>query len=196
MNRTKILSHAALSLIALMTFAGTASATTLTSPSGTTYTGELKFASESSTSLKTSFVGTVTCTTSTIRAIIEAHGSNITASGKISEFTLTGCSGGEPTSPVAKPGSLEIHSTATTGNGTVTWNGAEIIWHNTLAGSCTYTTSNTDIGTLTGSNVTGSNATLDVNNVALRTSGSGFCGESATWNASYKITSPSTLEVH
>lgn len=196
MKYAKLLGLAALAAAALMAFAGTAAATTLTSPSGTVYTGEIKAETENGTTLRSSFIGSIECERSTMRFKVENHGSGVTASGKLAEFTLTGCSSGSPTSPVAKPGSLEIHSTATTGNGTVTWSGAEIIWHNTLVGSCTYATSNTDIGTLTGSNVTGSNATLDVNSVALRTSGSGFCGETVTWTASYKITSPSTLEVH
>lgn len=196
MKYAKILGLAALALAALMAFAGTASATTLTSPSGTVYTGEIKSESEGSTSLKSSFIGTVTCSGSTVKGKVESHGTGVTAAGKIAELTFSGCSGGSPTSPVAKPGTLEVHGTTTTGNGTLTSNGAEVIVHNTLAGTCTFVTSNSDIGTLTGSNVTGGNATLDISGVAVRTNGSGFCGESATWSGSYKVTSPSTLEVH
>lgn len=184
---------AAMALAALTGFAGTASATILTSPSGTVYTGEILAENEGAFTVESSFIGMVNCTESKIKLKLESAGTNVTAAGKISEFI---CTGGSVTSPVVKPGTLEFHGTTTTGNGTVTWNGGEMVLHNTLAGTCTLVTSNTDIGTLTGSNVTKGNAKLDVSGVALRTNGSAFCGESATWTVSYKVTTPSTLEVH
>lgn len=200
--RKRSLSLIVLVVAAMMAFAGSASATTLTSPSGTTYTGEIKAESEGSTTLKSSFIGTVTCTSSKAVGKVESHGTGVTAAGNIAELTFTGCSGGEPTSPVGvaresgKRGALEVHGTSTTGNGTVTSTGAEVIIHKTLAGTCIFVTFSTDLGTLTGSNVTGTNATLDISGVVIRTNGSGFCGESATWTGSYKIWQPSTLEVH
>ncbi|MGN6215384.1 MAG: hypothetical protein ACTHN7_00280 [Solirubrobacterales bacterium] len=81
-------------------------------------------------------------------------------------------------------------------NAKVTWSGWSFkIVH--LGVECIYETNETEIGTLTGSKTTGSNATLDIKATIPRTGGSGgvFCGSSAPLTGSLKITSPTTLNV-
>ena len=201
MKYAKILGLAAMAMAALMAFAGTASATQVTSPSGTVYTSTIKSESEGATKLESEFgtFGTIECSESKVEGKVESHGTSVTTVGKISSLTFGGvCHGGTPTSPVAEPGSLEVHTEGSTvnGNGTLTSSGAKVIVHNTAVGTCTFETSNTDIGTLTGSNHTGGNATLDINGKVIRVAGTNpFCGSTSTWNGSYKVTTPSTLEV-
>lgn len=93
-------------------------------------------------------------------------------------------------------GTLEIHAGTTTGNGTVTSTGLTTTFHETIIGTCSFKTSATDIGTLTGSNVTKSNATLDLKGTLAVEGSNPFCGSAATWEGSFKVVTPSTLEVH
>lgn len=62
---------------------------------------------------------------------------------------------------------------------------------------CIYKTSSTDIGTLTGSANTESNPTLDIEATIPRTGGrsGAFCGSTAKWTGSYKVTAPNPLNV-
>jgi hypothetical protein len=186
------LSLAVAALAAFAVFAGIASATTLTSPKGTTYTGSGAGEAEGSIYLTSPFgFGTITCNKATYSGKVEFHGLNVTAGGKVASLAFTECTGGEPTSPVISPGTLEVHSTSTAGNGTVTSKSAEVIVHKTLLGTCKFTTASTgtDLGTLTGSNITKGNATVHVSGTIP-----GTCGSSVL-EGSIKITSPITLEV-
>jgi hypothetical protein len=139
----------------------------------------------------------VSCTNSTVEGKVEQHGASVTTAGKISSLTFTGCN--YPVK-VLKVGSLEAHTTAIKGtdaDGTVTSNGAEITIETSIA-NCLFTTANTDIGTgsLTSTTTTGGNATLDIKSAAIpRTGHSFFCGSSATWTGSYRVTTPTTLYV-
>jgi hypothetical protein len=198
MKYAKILGLAAMALAALMAFAGTASATTLTSPAGTTYTSTIKAESEGTTELVSELgaFGTIKCKKSTVEGKVEEHGTTVTAGGKISTLTFTECEGGTPTSPVAVPGSLEVHTEGSTsnGNGTLTSKNAKVIVHNTAVGTCEFETSSTgtDLGKLTG----GTPAKLVISGVVIRVGGSNpFCGSNSTWKGTYKVTSPSTLLV-
>jgi hypothetical protein len=190
MKYAKILGLAAMALAALMAMAGTASATSLTSNEGTTPT----IVAESSNAVLTGpfGFGTIACAKSKVEGPVEKHGAGVTVYGKIKVLTFTECTGGEVTDPVVKPGALEVHSTSTTGNGTVTSIDAQVIIHKTLLGTCTFNTASTgtDIGTLTGSNITKGNAVLDIS-----ASIPGTCGSGA-WEGNYKVVKPSTLEVH
>ena len=69
--------------------AGSASAATLTSPPGTPYTGTFSM-SAGGMIFDHSFV-TASCGGSTITGKIEAHGTSVPASGKISLLTFTEC---------------------------------------------------------------------------------------------------------
>ncbi|HEY2717314.1 MAG TPA: hypothetical protein VGI73_13930 [Solirubrobacterales bacterium] len=191
MKFLKMLGVAAVAAAALRAFAGSASATTLTSPSGTQYGGtiatELK---EGEAVLKSSFIGEVKCAKSTVEGNVESQGAEVTVKGSITTLDFTECNG---TVTVVKNGTLEAHtdSASADGNGILTSNGAEVTVE--LAGlHCIYSTSNTNLGTVTG----GSPAVFQAKSAAIpRTGGrsGAFCGSSATWTATYKVTTPSTL---
>jgi len=190
MKYAKMLGLLAVAAAALMAFAGTASATTVTSPSGTSYTGVIH-AHAGVTTLSGSFV-TVECKTSTVLGHLETHGSSVTAGGKITELNFKECNF-ETT--VNKAGSLEIHTDKATadGNGTLTSTGAEVTIK-TSVGTCIFTTNATDVGTVTG----GAPAKLNIAGASIpRTGGSaGFlCGASGTWKGEYTVTTPSPLFV-
>jgi hypothetical protein len=190
MKYAKTLGLAAMALTALMAMAGTASATSFTSSAGTT--PSLIAVSKNLVLTGPFGFGTIACSNSTLETTITEHGTSVTAGGANKTMTLSSCTGGEPTSPVAKPGSLQVHGTSTTGNGTLTSLNATIIVHKTLLGTCTFNTSSTgtDLGTLTGSNVTMSNAKYDIQASIQGTCGSGLL------HGNYTVTSPSFLEVH
>jgi hypothetical protein len=192
MKYAKILGLAAMALAALMAMAGTASATTLTSPAGTTYTSTIEASSTNAVLTGPFGFGTISCANSTVKGTVSKHGSGVTAGGAISNLTFTSCTGGEVTSPVAKPGSLEVHNISGGTNGTTTSVSAEVIVHKTLLGTCHFTTSSTgtDIGTLTSSAVTGATAKLDI----AATIPSADCG-SGTWEGNYTVTTPDNLRV-
>jgi hypothetical protein len=194
MKYAKMLGLLAVAAAALMAFAGTASATILTSPSGTTYTGTIK-ATAGTTELHGPFT-TVKCTGSTVEGKVASHGASVTTSGTISTLDFTGCN--FPVT-VLKAGSLEVHTTykegkqeeKANGNGTLTSSGAEITIATSIA-NCLFTTSSTDVGTLTG----GTTAKLDINSAGIpRTGHSVFCGSSGTWTGSYTVVTPDTLLV-
>jgi hypothetical protein len=189
MNHAKVLGLFALAVAALMALAGTASATVLTSPSGTLYTGEIA-ATAGTTELHGSFV-TVSCKKSSVSGSkVESHGAAVTAKGAISSLTFSECN--FPVK-VLKAGAIEIHEKQGSGNldGTLTSSGAEITIETSIA-NCLFTTSNSDIGTLTG----GTTATLDINSVGIpRTGHSVFCGSKGTWTGSYTVNTPDTLLV-
>jgi opacity protein-like surface antigen len=196
MRYAKMLTLLAVAAAAMMAFAATASATTLTSPSGTTYTSSIHGSSEGATTLHGPV--DITCEESTVEGKVEQHGADpITAGGKISKLTFSKCGSNDVT--VLKPGSLEIHtdkSGTADGNGTLTSSGASILIHTSLGFDCEYTTSSTDIGTVKGSKNTGGKATLSIDSVSIpRTGGSFFCGSSAEWTGSYVVDSPTYLDV-
>ncbi|MGN6256709.1 MAG: hypothetical protein ACTHN3_03020 [Solirubrobacterales bacterium] len=194
MKYAKILGLFALAAAALMAFAGTASATQLTSPSGTVYTSKIVAEGEGETTLENTAIGLkVQCVKSTVEGTVASHGSTVTAAGNISSLTFTECTNGY-TVTVLKSGSLEVHTEGTTsnGNGTLTSSGAEVTIHTPLGFSCTFTTSSTDIGKVTG----GTPAKLAIAGASIpRTGDSSLCGSSATWKGTYKVTTPSTLLV-
>ncbi|HET7418630.1 MAG TPA: hypothetical protein VFJ61_13490 [Solirubrobacterales bacterium] len=191
MKYAKFLALAATALAALMAFAGVASATTLTSPAGTTFTGTLKASSSNATLTNSSTIGTIKCAKSEVEGNVTKHGTGVTVFGDITKLTFTECTGGEPTDPVAKPGTLELHYTSGS-NGTVTSSGAEVIIHKTLVGTCVFKTNNTDIGQFTG----GTPAKLDIEGVIPQESSNFFCPPNATWSGTYTVTSPGTLLVN
>ncbi|HET8566341.1 MAG TPA: hypothetical protein VFL77_07690 [Solirubrobacterales bacterium] len=199
MRYIKTLGLAAMALAAMMALAGTASATILTSPAGTTYTSTVKAVNSGKVTLTSAFggFGAVECEESVVEGKVEGHGSTVTVTGEIATLTFAKCTGGTPRSPVGvaansgKRGSLEVHTELSTanGNGTVTSKGAEVIIDNTLFGTCTFTTSasGTDIGQLTGSDT--GNAHFDIHGSIASPCGTG------TWEGNYTIVTPSTLTV-
>ena len=188
MKYVKTLGLLSVAAAAMMAFAGTASATYLTSPEGTIYTGTIHASSEGATELHGEAFS-VNCSASTVSGKVETHGSSVTAGGKISTLDFTGCN--FPVT-VLNAGSLELHTSASgPGTGTLTSTGAEITIHGPFGINCIYKTSNTHIGTLT------TEETLDIDSAAIpRTGHSAFCGASGEWTGSYAVTTPSTLYVH
>jgi hypothetical protein len=188
MRYAKNLGLAVLALAALMTITSTASASSVTSPKGTTYTSTIKAANEGNVTLTSAFggFGAITCTNSTFEGKVEQHGASVTTIWTIYFLSLTGCSGGEFTSPVATPGSIEVHAP-----GTATTRALIVIIHKTLFGTCTFSDAagGTNLGTITDTSVTGGNATLDAKATLSSSCGNG------TFEGTYKITTPSALYI-
>jgi hypothetical protein len=178
----------------LMAFATPGSATTLTAPAGTTYTGEIKAETENGHFIFHNAFTTWECN-SFISFKVEQHGAGVTVGGKISSLTFPTCTG--DTSTVLRAGSLEIHSQAN-GHGLVTWSGLEwSLFNHAFGGTCIYTTSHTQIGTLTPAPSSTGHATLDISATISRTGGSlgVFCGSTASWTGNYKFTTPTGLRI-
>lgn len=195
MNYLKVFGLIASALAALLAFAGGASATTLTSPAGTVYTGTVKVVSEGEITIENP-VGKFPCLWSQ-EGKVDQHGSTATARVPIASTVLTFCTNATfPT--IVSQGALEIHTDAETadGNGRVTLVGFGVTV-NRLGIICTYETgAGVDIGTLTGSKTTGSNATIEVAGAAIPKTGGGLlCGETATMSGSFSVASPSYLDV-
>ncbi len=173
--------------------AGTALATVLTSPEGTVYTGSIVAEAEGHVAFDNP-IAKIECA-SKVEGEVESHGEGITVKGNVTALSFTSCTNSWHVT-VVSGGSLEVHETeAGEGDGTVISNGATI--EGTRFGvTCRYATESTEMGMLTGSKTTGSNATLDVEAEIPFHSGSGLCGTSAiNWAGSYIVTTPSTLTV-
>ena len=193
MKYVKMLGLLAVAAAAMMAFAGVASATTVTSPAGTTYTSTVK-ASAGSTELHGEAFS-VSCASSTVEGKVESHGAGITIGGNIDSLVFASCN--FPVT-VLKAGSLEVHEKQG-GNGfvgTLTSTGAEITIHGPFGINCLYKTNATDIGTLTGSGTTKATAKLDIDSSLIpRTGDSAFCGANGEWTGSYTVNTPDYLDV-
>jgi hypothetical protein len=196
MKCVRIMELLAMASAVLMAFAASASATTVTSPTGTLYTDIIHAEAG-----QTTFHGvvTVSCTSSTVTASISTHSSTSTAHGGVTTLKFNECTDGNHVT-VETNGTLEAHTdpeSPSTTNATVTSSGATITVHVTSLGlTCGYRTEETHIGTLTSSHNTGGHAILDVDSVAIsRHAGSFFCGSTGEWTATYTITTPSTFYI-
>jgi hypothetical protein len=197
MKYIKMLGLAAVAAAALMAFVGasTASATQLTGAGGAVLGvgTEIKAENEGKVVLDPPF-GAIECSKSSVAGkVTNAGSSSTTVSGGIETLTFTECNA---TVTVLKKGTLEIHTqgASNNNNGTLTSNGAEVTVQ-FVGTHCIFTTSNTDLGTVTGSGNTKSNATLDISATIPRTGGSSgiFCGSTAAWTGAYKVTAPNPL---
>jgi hypothetical protein len=188
MKLVKRLGLLAVAATALMGLAGTASATEITSSTGNTPT--LHAESEGHTILHG--IVDIACSKATFKATVTSHGPGVTAAAHVSTLTLTECGGTDVT--VKKAGSLELHATSPTGNGTVTSSGAEISMLVTSLGiTCVLTTSSTHIGTIT----SGEKPTMHIDSALIpRTGGSIFCGSSWEWTGSFSFNHPTGLAIH
>ena len=195
MKYVKMLGLAALAA-ALMAFvvAGTASATTLTGAGGTTLgTGTSIAAENEGTVTLHPPIGDIECKKSSVSGkTSNAGGAGVEVEGAIEALSFTECNA---TVTVLAKGSLKIKGTGSN-NGSLTSSGTEVTVE--FAGfHCIFKTSNTGLGTVTGSATTGGNATLDISATIPRTGGrsGAFCGSTAQWTGAYKVTSPSTLNM-
>jgi hypothetical protein len=190
MKLTKILGVAAVAVLALMAFAGTASATTLAT-NGVVKNGAVTL--EASLTTGTSMLVTDTpksfgntCSGSTIVGNTSTF-TGTTVSGPISTLTFSQCTHEKVV--VHKLGTFGVERIGATTNGTVRSTGAEMTVPMELFGGITVvpcTTNNTDLGTLTGS--TAGTAEIDVNAVL----NCGFLLPSAKWEGTYVLTVPGT----
>lgn len=172
--RTLGLLTLATSLLAV--FAGTASATTLTSPEGTAYTGTI--AAESTNVALDGPFNTIECGESTFEGTVEAHGTAV--AGEIGSFSFSECN----YEIVVTAGFIfTIHSIFKW-----TYDGLRI-HTNTSLGKCEFASNGSEASDFTG----GSPATLDTSMKLARTGGSFLCGSSATWTGTYTFTTPSQL---
>ncbi|MGN6663156.1 MAG: hypothetical protein ACTHK6_02940 [Solirubrobacterales bacterium] len=196
MKYVKMLGLAAIAAAALMAFVGVGSASaaagTLTCGSGTKCAAgtEINSSSEGKAVLDAPF-GNVECESTVAgHTKTEAEGGSAGgSSGPITTLSWSNC-GGDTVTTLAT-GSLSVES-----GGELKSSGSKVtVIH--LGVHCIYETSNTKIGTLTGSSTTKSNATLDISATIPRVGGNSgaLCGSSAPWTGSYKVTSPNPLDV-
>jgi hypothetical protein len=186
----------AMAAAAVAAFTGTASATTLTSPTGTVTTPTIKAASEEDAVAGTNHIlihnetADIECNSS-FEARAEKHGAGIPVSGKITRLVFSNCTEGW-TAHIINGGELSVTSDGGY-NGTVRWTGATIETTSSFFGiTCRYATNNTHLGTLAG----GASPTLKISAHIPFHGGSFFCGgESVAWTGSYKFTSPTPLYV-
>jgi hypothetical protein len=184
MKHLKLIGVAAIAAMALMAFASTASAT-VTSPSGTEYTGEVKSTASSSLLLEAGFAE-ITCTESTVAGKITTNDATI-ASGAITTLSYSNC--GSATVDTLANGSLEIVS-AGSGKGTVKGYNSQVTT-SIFGTSCVYGTAagGTTLGTVVG----GTPAKMTISASLPKISGGFLCANPAKWSGSYTVTTPSTL---
>jgi hypothetical protein len=178
MKYLKMLGLVAVTAVAMMGFAGSASAT-FTSPKGTEYTGE--FAASAGSSLRLKAGLDVTCTESTVKGLITTNDPDH-GSGPLTALSFGGCNGTVDT--------LSI--------GSLTFSGDELfaIGSNVTVEqfgiTCTYGGgSGTQIGTLTNTGSAGNETvTLDVNANLPKQAGGASCANVGVWSGSYIVTTP------
>lgn len=175
----------AVAQIVLMLFAANAAATTVTSPTGTVYTGEIKGETEGHGVLDNP-VAKIECRVS-VEGKIESHGAGSTVKGKGVGNLLEGCTNSWHKTTVAS-GTVEAHWTSGY-NGVLTSSGATI--EATRFGlTCRYVTSSTQIGIITGGNP----AKLHVQAFIPFHSGSPLCGSDSTpLTGTGNVTTPTSL---
>jgi hypothetical protein len=205
MKKMKILGLLVVAAATLMAFAGIASATTLTTSTDGGITHHqvplntvIRAVNEGKLALDTTVK--VDCTGSTVEGkVTNEGGASATAQISITALTFEACN---HTVTVLHSGIREIHteSASSNGNGTLTSSGVEItVLTHGIVGTvhCLYTTNNTDIGRVTGSDNTGSTATLDIDSAPIIIDETSFgCGfGTAEWTGLYKFDSPDHLDV-
>lgn len=189
MKYLKMFGLAALAAALMAFFAvGTASATIIESTTGVPLKAGtvIKAENEGHVTLHPP-IGSVTCAKSHIEGTTTNDGgSGINVKGTVKTVRWSECNG---TVTTLKEGSLEVAS-----NGALTSSGTEVTV--SLSGfHCIFSTSNTPIGTVTSSPNHTSDATFHIKAQIERTGGTSgiFCGSTAEWTGSYKVTSPTPL---
>jgi hypothetical protein len=176
----KLTSLVAAAALTLMVLASTASATTL-DVTDLKINGAVTIHGTGRGSISLSATGggfANTCTESTFHLSTSTF-TGTTVSGPLTTLTFSKCTN-EPVT-VDAAGTLSIEVIGSGPNGTVRSNGAKVTTPSPF-GTLTCTTSNTDIGTLTGTSTT--TTVVDVNAVL----NCGFFLPSAKWEGSYNIT--------
>jgi len=174
---------------ALLALAAGASATSITSPTGTVATPTIKAEKEGTHITLANPIATINCS-STIEGKVEGHGSESPATGKVSALSFAGCTNSWTVTTVAT-GELAVEWTSGY-NGTV-WSTGLTVHATRLGVTCNYATSATKLGTITG----GTPATIHLEAlIPVHSGSSGLCGTgTAKLEGSYKLTSPESLFV-
>lgn len=178
-------------IAALVLSASSASATTLTSPTGTKATPTIKAASEGH--IRVDLPGTfpkLECS-SAFEASVESHGEEVPAAAKLIALSFSECTNTWHVT-VLSLGKLEIKWTSNY-DGTVLSTGATI--QATHSGvNCRFSTNETTLGTIKG----GSPATIELGGAVTLHSGSFLCGSKPSEiqiTGNYVLTSPTSLFV-
>lgn len=174
---------------ALLLLAGSAGATTLTSPTGTTTTPVIEAESEGHVAVDIGGgLPRIECN-SVLHGTVKSHGEAKPATAEITTLTFTGCTEGWHVTVLVR-GLLSVSGGAGY-NGAVTWSEATI--EATRAGvTCRLKTANSFIGVMKG----GSPAKLKLSGTMLFHSGSPTCGAGPfPLTGNYKVSSPSSLFV-
>jgi len=166
----KIIGLLALTVTALVALPAVTQATTITSPTGTAKTGDKEGQSENGHIVFANPIANISCV-SKLNGPIESHGAGVTATGKVSVLTFTGCTNSWHVTAV-NMGSLVAHYTSGY-NAKVTSTGVKVDTTR-LGVTCVYETAETSLGTATGGNP----ATLHIEaSIPINTAeSSGLCG--------------------
>ena len=200
MRHLKMLGLLGIAATVVMALASTALATTITFETKTYLpSGNTIHAEAGTTTLHG--VTTITCHKSTLTSKLSSEGgSGITVKGVNEKLTFDECTNAHVEVNLA--GTLEVHTdpddnSPVTGNGILTSSGGEItVQITSLNLTCVFTTSNTVIGTIEGSETHSATGVLKIESSKIpRTGGSIFCGSSAEWTGNYIITTPHYLYV-
>jgi hypothetical protein len=189
MKLTKMLGSVVVAAMALMSLAGTASATTLEingakKNEAVAIKASLKTGT-SSLLITTDGFFVNTCVSSAVEGKTEGSFTGTTVGGKVNlGFGL--CTEALVTTDIG--GTLTFENIAGTTDATVRSTGTRVTWPSPF-GTVNCTTNNTDLGRLTG--VASGNATWDVNAVL----NCGFFSPSTKWEATYTVTTPTGFGV-
>jgi len=202
MTYAKTLGLLAVAAAALMAFAGTASATILTSENGQQFGVGVKIEGKAIGGVVIDGGVNVSCKEGEIKNAVNIPGdASSTVSGGINSVLFGEC--GSNTVSIASTGSFEIHTdniNKNDGNGVFTANSVEItvLTHN-LVGTvhCLYVTDKTFIGTILGSkNRSKENATIEIGSAPISRKVTDFgCTKDAEWTGKYELTEPGYMDV-
>jgi len=184
MKHLKMLGLFAMAAAALMAFAGSASAATFTSPTGTAYSGTLKASLQGSALLKAGFAE-ITCTEGEVHGDVTTN-NDTHATGPITLVSFAKC-GSATVDTLSSTGTITIEK----GTHTVSGTGVQVT--TAVAGtSCVYGLgTGTDLGTATNTIVNSKDVvTLDVNAKLPKEAGGFLCASPAAWTANYIVTTP------
>ena len=190
MKYLKMLGLMAVTAMALMGFAGSASAAgTLTAPTGTEYTGALSASLEGSALLKAGFAE-ITCTTSTVSGSVTTN-NETHAAGPISTVDFSNC-GSATVTTLNHNGTLTIKKATRAVSGT----GVEVTVA-LLGVSCVYGLgAGTTLGTADNIEPSGTDGVTIVVSTRLNKISGGFlCASEAEWTARYIVTTPKDAHI-
>jgi hypothetical protein len=189
----KILGLATVAAMALMAFAGTASATKLYSGAAPLGPGTvIKSSIEGSSILSSGGTTLNTCTSGQFTSEITNAGSaTTTVSGPNTTIDFESCLA---TVHTENPGTLEIHHIAGTDDGTLTASGA-VIGRTVFGTNCLYQSgTGKHLGILDG--VISGDAQIHIDITVSEAEPKKFiCPDTANWTANFAVTSPTPLQV-